>query len=163
MASVGFYHLTRTGLTQALPKLLERTLAAGQRAAVLCPSEDSVSALDNALWEAPDPDWLPHGTPADGDPDLQPVWIAADDRAPNGARFLFLVDGASSMRLAEFDRVFDLFDGNDEAAVAAARERWKAAKDAGHELTYWQQGPTGWEQRSSTSPTTRERLPPSGG
>src|SRR5689334_16807280 len=98
MTAIGFYHLTRTGLAQALPKLLERTLAAGQRAMVLCPTEDSVAALDKALWEAPDPDWLPHGTPADGDPDLQPVWLATEDSAPNGARFLLLVDGASSDR-----------------------------------------------------------------
>jgi DNA polymerase IIIc chi subunit len=32
MARVDFYHLTRFPLLDALPKLLERTLAAGQRA-----------------------------------------------------------------------------------------------------------------------------------
>ena len=71
-----------------------------------------------------------------------------DDAAPNGARFLFLVDGAVSARLEAFARVFDLFDGNDEAAVAAARERWRAAKAAGHVLTYWQQGPKGWAKQA---------------
>ena len=45
-------------------------------------------------------------------------------------------------------RVFDLFDGNDEAAVAAARERWKAARAGGHALTYWQQGARGWEKKA---------------
>ena len=71
-----------------------------------------------------------------------------DDAAPNGARFLFLIDGASSARLGEFDRVFDLFDGNDEAAVVAARGRWTAAKAAGYTLTYWQQGARGWEKKA---------------
>jgi DNA polymerase III subunit chi len=42
--------------------------------------------------------------------------------------------------------VFDLFDGNDEAKVVAARERWRAAKETGHTLTYWKQGPRGWER-----------------
>ena len=67
--------------------------------------------------------------------------------APNGARFLFLLDGAESARLDLFDRVLDLFDGNDEAALAAARRRWGAAKAAGHALSYWQQGPRGWEKK----------------
>jgi DNA polymerase-3 subunit chi len=147
MTEIGFYHLTRSGLLQALPQLLGRTLAAGQRAVVRCPSAERVAALDQALWEVAEPDWLPHGTAADGDADLQPIWLAADDAAPNGARFLFLVEGASSDRLGDFDRVFDLFDGNDEAAVAAARARWKAAREAGHSLVYWQQGPRGWEKK----------------
>lgn len=148
MTEVGFYHLTRTALAQALPQLLARTVAAGQRALVLCGSDNSVKSLDKALWEAPEPDWLPHGTPADGDPELQPIWLAADDAAPNGARFLFLVEGGTTPRLGDFDRVFDLFDGNRDEEVAAARQRWTAAKGAGHTLTYWQQGPKGWVKKA---------------
>ena len=30
--------------------------------------------------------------------------------------------------------------------VAAARQRWTAAKDAGHTLTYWRQTERGWEK-----------------
>ena len=148
MAEIGFYHLTRIALGQALPQLLARTVAAGQRALVLCGSEDSVKALDKALWLAPEPDWLPHGTPADGDPEVQPIWLATEADAPNGARFLFLVDGADTDRLSSFDRVFDLFDGNRDDAVIAARSRWKAAKAAGHTLVYWQQGPSGWVRKA---------------
>lgn len=148
MVQIGFYHLTRTGLDRALPALLGRTLAAGQRALVLCPDEDAVKAVDKALWEAEEPVWLPHGTAADGDADLQPVWIASEDSAPNGARFLFLVAGAACERVGAFERVFDLFDGNDEGAVVAARERWKVAKASGFELAYWQQGLGGWERKA---------------
>jgi DNA polymerase-3 subunit chi len=148
MAEIGFYHLTRTGPDQALPQLLGRTLAAGQRAAVMCASEDRLAALDAALWLCPEPNWLPHGTHAAGNADLQPIWLATDDAAPNGARFLFLLDGAASDRLAAFDRVFDLFDGGDDGAVAAARRRWSAAKAAGHALSYWQQTPRGWERKA---------------
>ena len=49
MSEIGFYHLTRSSLTQALPQLLARTLAAGQRALVLCGTDDRVAALDRAL------------------------------------------------------------------------------------------------------------------
>jgi DNA polymerase-3 subunit chi len=149
MAEIGFYHLTRTPLEQALPKLLGRVLAQQGRALVLCGSAERVAALDAALWLSTDPDWLPHGSAASGQAELQPIWLAEhDEPAANGAKFLFLVDGAASARLADYDRVFDLFDGNDEAAVAAARERWKAAKAAGHALSYWQQGARGWEKKA---------------
>lgn len=148
MTEIGFYHLTRTGPDQALPRLLGRTLEALQRAVVRCGGPDRVAALDAALWLSADPDWLPHGTPATGNADLQPIWLTTEDNAPNGARFLFLIDGADSARLAEYDRVFDLFDGADEAAVQAARQRWSTAKAAGHTLKYWQQTQRGWEQKA---------------
>jgi DNA polymerase-3 subunit chi len=147
MADIGFYHLTRTTADQALPPLLGRTLAAGKRAVVLCATPERVAALDAALWLCPDPDWLPHGTATTGHAPLQPIWITHQDEAPNNAQLLFLIDGANSTRLTHFDRIFDLFDGQDETAVAAARQRWTAAKSAGHTLTYWQQGPRGWEKK----------------
>ena len=147
MTDVGFYHLTRTGIEQALPQLLGRTLAAKQRALVLCRDDARLAALDAALWQCAEPDWLPHGTAADGDAPLQPIWLTTQDEAPNDARYLFLIDGAESARLDAFARVFDLFDGKDEASGAAARERWSAAKAAGHSLTYWQQGARGWEKK----------------
>ena len=147
MAEIGFYHLTRTPLEQALPRLLGRVLDTGGRAVVLCAGPERLAALDASLWLSQDPDWLPHGTPAVGNADLQPIWLTTEDAAPNGARFLFLVDGAESTRLDGYDRVFDLFDGNDAGATAAARDRWRRARAAGHALTYWQQGPRGWERK----------------
>ncbi len=147
MSEVGFYHLTRTSAEQALPRLLGRTLAAGQRAVVLCGSAARVSALDDVLWASADPDWLPHGTARIGEADLQPIWLTDVAEAPNGARYLFLVDGRET-DTAEFKRVFDLFDGRDEEAVQAARRRWAAAKVAGHQVTYWLQGVGGWERKA---------------
>jgi DNA polymerase-3 subunit chi len=145
MAEIGFYHLTRSTLAESLPQLLSRTLAAGQRALVLVPAP-KLDALSTALWAQPA--WLPHGSAVDGDPDLQPIWLSPDPDPLNGARFLFMVEGADTDRLAAFDRVFDLFDGNSGDAVAAARSRWKAASAAGHTLTYWQQTETRWQKKA---------------
>lgn len=145
MSDIGFYHLTRSTLSLALPPLLVRTLAAGQRALVLGPSVPALDFVSNGLWEQPA--WLPHGGAADGDPDLQPIWLSTEPVALNGARYLFLVGGAATDRLADFERVFDLFDGNDEAAVVAARLRWKTARDGGHGVTYWQQTERGWQKK----------------
>ncbi len=41
-----------------------------------------------------------------------------------------------------------MFDGNDEAAVEQARQRWRDARAAGHALTYWQQTASGWERKA---------------
>jgi DNA polymerase-3 subunit chi len=143
MAEIGFYHLTRSTLVQTLPALLGRTLAAGQRALVINPKPD---ALSSALWAQPD--WLPHGTEADGDPDLQPIWLSADPHPANGAKYLFLTEGTDADGLEAFLRVFDLFDGNDPAAVEAARQRWKRHKAGGHSLAYWQQTERRWEKKA---------------
>ncbi len=144
MPEAGFYHLTRATPDAALPALLGRTLAAGQRAVVRLGSEARVAALDDLLWASTDPAWLPHGTARTGHGPLQPIWLTAGTDCPNGARYLFLLDGMEAADAAGFDRVFDLFDGGDPASVAAARGRWAAAKAAGMALTYWQQGERGW-------------------
>lgn len=147
MTQVGFYHLTRMPLERALPKLLEKTLAAGKRAVVMAGSTERVAVLDVALWTYDPNSWLPHGTARDGQAERQPVWLTTLDENPNGSAYLFLADGATSGRLADYERCFDLFDGRDEAAVAAARGRWTACKAAGHEVAYWKQtAEGGWEK-----------------
>jgi DNA polymerase III subunit chi len=147
MPEIGFYHCTRTPPDAALPRLLGRTLDLGKRAVVLCGSTERVRALDAALWACSEPDWLPHGWAETGDPDLQPVWLTEGEDAPNGATFLFLVDGRGGAAFDRFERVFDLFAGDDPVAVEAARERWRSVRAAGLAPVYWQQGPKGWEKR----------------
>lgn len=146
MAKIGFYHLTRSSPTAALPHLLTRTLAAGQRAIILGCSSDSILALSDALWAASM--WLPHGTIRDGDAPLQPIWLTTEVTPLNGARYLFQIDGVNVLELDGYERVFDLFDGADPSAVVAARERWITVKKAGHHLSYWQQTETGWREKA---------------
>jgi DNA polymerase-3 subunit chi len=144
MAEIGFYHLTRSDYCAALPALLGRTLALNERAAVVCAEPAQLQQIDTALWQSQHPDWLPHGTAATPYPEWQPIFLTLDGTAnPAGANFLFRIGGAVAP-IASFNRVFDLFDGNDEAAVLAARTRWREAKAAGHSLTYWKQEETGW-------------------
>ncbi|MEO5337063.1 MAG: DNA polymerase III subunit chi [Magnetospirillum sp. WYHS-4] len=148
MTAVAFYHLKRWPLEQALPKLLEKTLASGKRGLVMAGSPERVEALNTLLWTYDPDSWLPHGGIKDGSPQAQPIWLTCEDENPNGATYLFLTDGADSPRVGEFERCFDLFDGNDEETVLSARERWKACKAAGHDLTYWQQTESGgWEKK----------------
>lgn len=149
MTDIAFYHLVHARLELALPRLLEKTLAAGKRALVMAGTEARVESLANALWTFDPESWLPHGTAKDGDGKDQPVWLSTDEDNPNGATFLFLTDGVSAERLGGFERCFELFDGNDPAMVDAARAHWTAYKDAGHGLTYWRQNAGGgWEKKA---------------
>ena len=148
MTDIGFYHLQRTGLERALPKLLEKALERGMRAVVLADSEERVEALNAALWTYEQRSFLPHGSARDGFAEEQPVYLAAAEENPNGATLLVLVDGMEAAGLSDYERCLDLFDGNDPDAVAAARERWTKAKEAGHSVTYWQQDEQGrWQEQ----------------
>ena len=148
MTEIRFYHLTRKTLEQALPELLEKTLERGWRAVVMAGSPERVEALTHHLWTYRPDSFLPHGNAKDGHAELQPVWLTAADENPNDANVLFLTDGAGSARLGEYVRVCEVFDGNDESAVAAARARWKDYKAAGHDISYWQQGERAWTQEA---------------
>jgi DNA polymerase-3 subunit chi len=147
MTDVRFYHLTRTRLEAALPKMLEKTLERGQRAVVIAGSDERVESLNAQLWTGDDRGFLPHGSAKDGHAEHQPVWLTALDENPNGATVLFLTDGASSQALADYETCAILFDGGDETAVARARDRWRELKAAGHAVTYWKQDDSGrWAQ-----------------
>ena len=147
MTEIAFYHLTHSPLEAALPRLLEKTLEAGKRAVVTAGSEERVESLNGHLWTYSQRGWLPHGSRQDGFADDQPIWLTTGEDRPNGATFLFLTDGAKASAPEVFERCFDLFDGNDPTAVEAARDRWRAYKDAGHALASWQQTDAGGWQR----------------
>lgn len=149
MTQIGFYHLLRMPLDQALPRLLGKAMAAGHKVVVMAGSRERVEHLNDRLWTFEADSWLPHGSAADGEAELQPIWLTDVDENPNGAGVLVLCDGVASDKVADYARVLDLFDGNDDAAVAAARERWKTWKAAGHQLVYYQQTERGgWEEKA---------------
>jgi DNA polymerase-3 subunit chi len=147
----GFYHLTRTPLEPALGQLLERVLASGQRAVVVASSPERVEALNRALWIFGRESFLPHGSREDGFAEDQPVFLTDAADFPNGATVLVLVDGAEVEPPPQFTRCLYMFDGNDEAAVAQARDFWRRLRDRGEALTYWQQTERGWQKTMATT------------
>lgn len=153
MSEVLFYHLERQTLEQALPLLLSATLKRGWKAVVQAGSETRMQALDSHLWTYQDETFLPHAAKGDArfadHADAQPIWLTDEDETPNGANVLFLVDGAERDAIDGFERCVFMFDGRDEENVTRARARWSELKDAGYELTYWQQSTEGkWEQKA---------------
>ncbi len=155
MSDIRFYHLERQGLAHVLPQLLHKILQGGRRAVVKGASEESIESLDLALWTHDRPEgFLPHGCAKGGHEQDQPVWLTQADDNPNGAEVLVLVEGASwealwdSQTPAPFAVVCEIFDGTHADAVSLARTRWTLYKEAGHTVTYWQQGSQGWEKKA---------------
>lgn len=149
MTEIRFYHLQRARLEDVLPTMLERAYGRGQRVLVALGSAERAEALAAHLWTYRTDSFLPHGTAKDGDAAAQPIFLTDQPENPNQAQLLMLCDGASRDDLATFDLVCELFDGNDETAVTAARARWRDYKSAGHALTYFQQSDAGrWEERA---------------
>lgn len=145
---VWFYHLERTGLDQALPELLEKTLARGWRAVVRATSAERVEHLDGWLWAYRDESFLPHAPDGEPGANRQPILLTTGFDNPNAADALFLVDGAEPGELKGYVRCVVLFDGGDEEALALARRQWSAIKGAGFPVSYWKQQGRGWEKQA---------------
>lgn len=152
MTDIGFYHLTRTPLERALPKLLEKVVGAEKRAVVRAGSTERIEFLNMALWTYDAASFLPHGTAREGDAAEQPIWLTEQADRPNDAHILILTDNVTADDVGDFERCLEMFDGRDAEAVEAARSRWRGYGDAGHSLTYWQQTERGgWEQKADSS------------
>jgi len=141
-----FYHLERRGLEDVLPGLVEKSLQRGWRAAIKTDSSERSDALDSLLWTYDDQSFLAHAQQGDGDAAGQPVLITVEEGNPNSAQIFFYVGGALPgdwKGLSDLARIVLLFDGRDGEALAGARAAWKEAKDAGHDVTYWKETPSG--------------------
>lgn len=149
MTDIRFYHAVHHSVERALPGLLAKIVSTGQRVVLRAVDAGQVERWNDALWTYDAGSFLPHGCAKDGMAQEQPIWITADDEAPNGGRVIVCVGGAVPADMGAYDVCCLLFDGNDMAAVEQARGRWKAwSAEDGMDLTYWQQGDTGgWSKK----------------
>ncbi|WP_375462420.1 DNA polymerase III subunit chi [uncultured Methylobacterium sp.] len=150
MTEILFYHLQNQPLEAVLPNLVEKSRERGWQAAIQTASEERLQALDDHLWTFREDSFLPHGTDRDPDAASQPVVLTLRDANPNTASIRFLVEGADLPPDAgEYQRICVLFDGTDQDALLRAREQWRAAKEAGHAVAYWQQDAAGrWQKKA---------------
>ncbi|TPW32050.1 DNA polymerase III subunit chi [Pararhizobium mangrovi] len=149
MTEVLFYHLTESRLEDALPPLLEKSVERGWRVVVQTGSDERRDALDAHLWTYREASFLAHGTDRADYADLQPILLTSGEDTGNGATVRFLVDAAQPGEVASYERVVFMFDGHDQDQLEAARAHWRSLKDAGMQLTYWQQTPERrWERKA---------------
>lgn len=147
---IDFYHLQKQTLDAVLPLLVAKAYQLGKPIKVKIGNEIRVDFINSLLWTYSDESFLPHGSRKDGSAELQPVWLTSDDDNPNHAVYMFLVDGACATidDIQKYERVFNIFDGNNQEAVAQARSFWKELKSVGAELHYWQQDNNGrWAEK----------------
>jgi DNA polymerase-3 subunit chi len=145
---VWFYHLERTGLEQALPELLEKTLQRGWKALVRVREAERLQHLDGWLWSYRDESFLPHAPDDEPGAARQPILLTTGFENANGADALFLLDGAEPGELSGYARCVVLFDGADPAQLAVARTQWSAVKAGGVQVSYWKQQARGWEKQA---------------
>ena len=111
-------------------------------------SKERVEALNVMLWTYDPGAFLPHGSAGDGHDSQQPLWLTVSAENPNGADILVLTDGVNREDLDGFEKCLEIFDGNNESALALARERWNVYEQAGYPLTYYEQTVHGgWQIR----------------
>lgn len=143
---IRFYHLQTQSVDQALPGLAARAFEGGKRLALRLRDASEIKRVDEALWTFNPNSFIPHS--ASGDAADNPVWLQLGAANENSADTLIssVVDDTD---YEGFSLICLMFEGRDEAALTAARARWKALKDSGAELTYWQQTPQGgWDKKA---------------
>jgi DNA polymerase-3 subunit chi len=142
---VDFYHLTIRPLERVLPKIAEKVIESGGRLLIVADEPARRAALDKLLWTYAAESFLPHAQAGGAHDAAQPVLIAADAIAANGARNIAIADAQWRDDALTFDRAFHFFDDD---AIAEARAAWRGLADKpGVERRYWKQGEGGgWEQ-----------------
>ena len=115
---VDFYHLTRQPLDRVLPQIAEKVLATGARLLIVVEDADERACLDRHLWTYAPDSFLPHACAGGENDGAQPILLAADIDAANGAR------------------------------MTDARRAWKLLKGReGVQPRYWKQNYAGrWEE-----------------
>lgn len=149
MGTVMFYHLTSSPLEETARLLLARSLQAGWRVMLRGTDAQRLAWLDIRLWEGPEDGFLPHGLENADHAERQPILLGRGPIA-NAAQALMTIDGAEvdPAEASGLERVFILFDGRDEDAVAAARRQWKALSGAGLAAQYWSESDGRWEKKA---------------
>ncbi|SUZ31836.1 hypothetical protein ROE7235_01587 [Roseibaca ekhonensis] len=152
MGKAMFYHLTRDPVEVTAATLLTRALATGWRVALRGGDMAVLERLDAQLWLGAKDSFLPHGLaggPHDAD---QPILLTAAATAPNRPACVMAVERAEvdAAEVAGLERLWILFDGQDDAAVAHARTQWTAMTAAGVQAEYWSQDGGAWAKKAQS-------------
>ncbi|WP_419808224.1 DNA polymerase III subunit chi [Sphingomonas sp.] len=142
---VDFYHLTRQPLDRVLPQIAEKVLAGGGRLLIIVGDDAERARLDRQLWTFTPDSFLPHAPLGAGADAAQPILLADDIDAANGARNVALADGIWRDGALDFDRAFYFFD---DERITKARAAWRTlAGREGVQPRYWKHNDQGrWEQ-----------------
>ena len=143
-----FYHLEASTVEGILPGLLEKTRQKGWRALVKLP-ERQLSEMDDYLWTYKEDSFLPHGRDDEPMADQQPIILSTTAQTAEGYQAVFLLGGAKIENMSSVQRCMVMINGRSEEDILRERARWKALKDKGASLSYYQQNDLGgWEKKA---------------
>ncbi|MFC5738576.1 DNA polymerase III subunit chi [Sinirhodobacter huangdaonensis] len=144
-----FYHVTQSPVEEVVASLLPRALAQGWKVELRGTDAERMDWLDQRLWLGGDESFLPHGLAGGPHDALQPVLLTVRPAAA-GRDAIMTVDGAevTPAEVGSVQRVWILFDGRDDRAVARARDQWKALTGGGVSAQYWSEESGRWEKKA---------------
>ena len=122
---IDFYHLKDKELATPVAMLAHKSVGIGQKMLILS-TDEHMDAVSDALWASSRESFLAHGRNDEKGADTAPVWLCSDAAAnPNKASYVCLTSGLVPPDPKVFQRIFVLFDGTRETAIAFARSCWK--------------------------------------
>ncbi|MFM7404824.1 MAG: DNA polymerase III subunit chi [Erythrobacter sp.] len=117
-----FWQVTDDPVEKVVVLIAKRVLGEGERLLVVAADPEQRAAISRALWQVGRESFLAHGEADAPGADRQPILLAAEPAATNGANHLILAD-ATFRDAPGFARVFLLFPAD---AAPAARQAWRA-------------------------------------
>ncbi len=143
MAKVDFYQLSRDPVERVVPLLAAKVLDSGERLLVVSADAAQRAALSQALWQRENA-FFAHSDAGEPHAERQPVLLAGDCNAANGATIVLIADGAWREQGAAFARAILLFGAD---RTGEARQLWTALGAQGHDLRIFKQREDGgWRE-----------------
>lgn len=141
---IDFYQLMRDPVEAVLPSIARRALDAGSRLLVVSQDRAQLDLVSHGLWSAGPETYLANDHVDAPRPEIQPILLASDCVAVNGARMIALIDGLWREEALGFERAFYFFD---EISVDGARASWRLlSKMDGVTPRFWRQDDGKWRQ-----------------
>lgn len=139
-----FWQVTADPLEKVVALIARRVLGEGERLLVVAADPQARAAISQSLWQAGPESFLAHGEAGEQGAERQPILLAGEPVAANGASHVVLADG-QYRECPGFARVFLLFP---PALAPAARAAW-AAQDGRAEIerAYYAQEEGRWVKK----------------
>jgi DNA polymerase-3 subunit chi len=146
MSQISFYHLKSENTSKSICQLLEKCYTSGLSTLVRTSTTDIQESINNTLWTFAQKSFIPHGSPLDPNPDLQPIYITTGSENPNKATALMLV-GTLDGIYDGFERVFVMLSDWDNSFIDAARVAYHKLNTSNNTLKYYvQNDKSGWQE-----------------
>ena len=148
MSEVFFYHLTKTTLEIALPKILERALSEKWSIEIRTSANTNLDEISNAIWRGPEESFLPHCLEDHEDLQDYPI-VLCKSPLKDWRDCLIVVDQADlkENEVKNYKRVCLIFDAKIEVELSKARKSWKKLSEEGINTVYWAEVKGRWVKK----------------